>query len=74
RMAMQMQISDVLDQQRHQGLALLFRPTLSPPGFADGAFHDVAAGCTATCNRAAEALGPGMVETNSFTSSTSWSA
>jgi hypothetical protein len=58
-----MQISDMLDQQRHQGVALLCRPTLSGPGFADGAFHNVAPGGAPTGDRAAKTLGPGMVET-----------
>src|ERR1700687_4927440 len=62
-MPLQMQIPNVLDQQCNQRVALLSGPTLSRAGFTDGAFHDVAAGRTATRDRAAKALGPGVVET-----------
>ena len=62
-MPVQVQVTDVLKQETDERVALASSPTVTCAGFADGALHDVAARKSTAGQGAAEALRPGVIET-----------
>src|SRR5207253_9807522 len=63
RMPVQMQVADVLQQETDKRVALGSGPTVTCAGLAHGRLHDVASRKSTAGQRAAEALRPGVIET-----------